>query len=106
MQQVPIYVSNGDFWGKFEELGDQTCGQAVTLDEALKDKVIDAATECEPIEFIASFFSFIIRGVRRDLNQQAINARKNFFSSRKTKMKKSAIKSGVMVLTVAPYLLL
>jgi len=50
MQQVPIYVSNGDFWGKFEELGDQTCGQAVTLDEALKDKVIDAATECEPIE--------------------------------------------------------
>lgn len=49
MQQETIYVPNGDFWGKFEELGDQTYGQAVILDEALKDKVIAAATECELI---------------------------------------------------------
>lgn len=56
MQQVPIYVSNGDFWGEFEKLGDQTYGQAVTLDEALKRKLNDDADECEPIGNYAGIF--------------------------------------------------
>ena len=56
MQQVPIYVSNGDFWGEFEKLGDQTYGQAVTLDTALKDKLNDDADECEPIGDYGAIF--------------------------------------------------
>lgn len=49
MQQQPIYVPNGEFWEKFEELGDRTYRQAVTLDETLFEHLKDSADEARRI---------------------------------------------------------
>lgn len=49
MLQQTIHVPNGDFWNAFEELGDQTYEQEVTINLPLAWKLKESSDECRTI---------------------------------------------------------